>query len=79
MWSLLPLARTRLLGGSPTGPGVLSARSGRSLGQTRSLSCRKPEAASPGVPAHHASLDEALTTIKERVGGSCELNPDMKD
>ncbi|WP_336490979.1 hypothetical protein [Methylobacterium nigriterrae] len=27
------------------------------------------------VPAHHASLDDALTTIGERVGGTCELNP----
>ena len=27
------------------------------------------------VPAHHTSLDDALTTIEERVGGTCELNP----
>jgi len=27
-----------------------------------------------GVPAHHASLDDALTSIEERVGGTCELN-----
>jgi hypothetical protein len=32
-----------------------------------------------GLPAHHASLDDALTTIEERVGGICERNPDMED
>jgi hypothetical protein len=32
-----------------------------------------------GVPVHHASLDDALTAIEERMGGTCELNLDMKD
>jgi hypothetical protein len=32
-----------------------------------------------GVPVQHATLDDALTTIEERVGGTCELNRDMKD
>ena len=32
-----------------------------------------------GVPVHHASLDDALTTIEERVGGTCGLNLDMQD
>ena len=32
-----------------------------------------------GLPAHHASLDGALRTIEERVGGTCEFNSGMKD
>ncbi|WP_336492487.1 hypothetical protein [Methylobacterium nigriterrae] len=28
-----------------------------------------------GVPALHASLDDALTAIEKHLGGTCELNP----
>ena len=64
----------------------LTDRSGRPLGAIRTIPgsnevtiVSETGSRLSGVPAHHASLDEALTTIKERVGGSCELNPNMKD
>ena len=60
----------------------LTDRSGRPLGAIRTIPgsnevtiVSETGSRLSGVPAHHASLDDALTTIEERVGGTCELNP----
>ena len=64
----------------------LTDRSGRPLGAIRTIPgsnevtiVSETGSRLSGVPVHHASLDDALTTIEERVGGTCELNRDMKD
>ena len=64
----------------------LTALSGRPLGAIRTIPGSnevtivvETKSGLSGVPVHHASLDDALTAIEERMGGTCELNLDMKD
>src|SRR4051794_19549439 len=64
----------------------LPDRSGRPLGAIRTIPgsnevtiVSKNGSRLSGVPVHHASLDDALTTIEERVGGTCQLNLELKD
>jgi hypothetical protein len=64
----------------------LTDRHGRPLGAIRTVPgsnevtiVSEIESRLSGVPVQHATLDDALTTIEERVGATCELNPVLKD
>ena len=64
----------------------LTDRSGRSLGAIRNVP-GSPEvtvfpkrgSALVGIPERHPSLEKAFEAISGHMGGTCELNPGMKD
>lgn len=68
------------------GPWWLTDRSGRSLGAIKNAPGSPevtvfPNRSSPldGHYERHPSLDDAFKAIADHMGGTCELNPGMKD
>lgn len=66
--------------GSAGSQWILKDRLGRSLGAVEASESRSmpfsilPEGALIGVPQQHKSLDEAMSAIAKKMGGTCELD-----